>query len=127
MRIAICGPRRKEVISKVEAALGTEARKPESVDATIIDYAAETYKDFESTNALFDGSAFDFLVNDYPEGYDDVYEQVALNTLENLTYIAVIAMDMDKDALKVYEFYQSIFPEKIYIYSTPVDFELRLR
>lgn len=125
MRIAICGPRKDEVIVKVESVFNTKAKHP--FECGIIDYAAETYKYFDETNVVFEGSAFDFLALEQTEGYDDVYEQTAINSLENLDYIAVIAMDMDRKQLKIYEEYQKYFPEKIYIYSTPANFELMMR
>lgn len=125
MRIAICGPHKSEVISKVESAFGTDAKSPKEVN--IINYAAETYKYFDESNVVFEGSPFDFLALDPVEGVDDVYEQICISSLENLTYLAVIAMDMDKHQLDIYKEYQELFPEKIYIYSTPTEFELRLR
>ena len=129
MRIAVCGPYREEVISKVEKAFGITAKKPELVvngDSQIIDYAAETYKYLDEENVVFDGSAFDFLTQEKGDGYDDVYEQIALNTLGNLDYIAVITSDMDRNLHKMYYEYQKLFPEKFRIYSTPSDFELTL-
>ena len=125
MRIAIVGPHKNEVISKVEQVFNSDAKHPWKSE--IIDYAAETYKYFNESNVVFEGSAFDFLALEPTEGYDDVYEQIAINTLGNLDYIAVIAMDMDKLQLKIYEEYQKLFPNKIYIYSTPVEFEVRLK
>lgn len=125
MRIAIVGPHKSEVISKVELAFNTNVKSPAETD--IINYAAETYKYFDETNVVFEGSPFDFLALDPVDGVDDVYEQICLSSLENLTYIAVIAMDMDKHQLDIYKEYQQLYPEKIYIYSTPTDFELRLR
>ena len=125
MRIAITGPHKNEVITKVESSFGTNAKYP--AEANIINYAAETYKYFDESNVVFEGSPFDFLALDPVEGVDDVYEQICINSLENLTYIAVIAMDMDKHQLDIYKEYQELFPEKIYIYSTPTEFELRLR
>lgn len=129
MRIAICGPRKQEVIQKVENAFNTQAKTPWEVNetSTIIDYAAETYKYFNEGNVVFDGSVFDFLANNNVEGYDDVYEQIALNSLMNLDYIAVITMDMDKNTQKMYEEYAQMLPGKIYVYSTPAEFELRIR
>jgi len=126
MRIAVTGPRKNEVILKVENAFNTKVKSPVEQDS-IINYAAETYKYFDESNVVFEGSPFDFLALDPVEGVDDVYEQICLNSLENLTYLAVIAMDMDRHQLEIYKEYQKLFPEKIYIYSTPADFELRLR
>ena len=125
MRIAITGPRKGEVIPKVENALNTTVKSP--VEVNIINYAAETYKYFNETNTLFEGSPFDFLALDPVEGVDDVYEQICVNSLVNLDYIAVIAMDMDKHQLDIYKEYAKLYPNKIYIYSTPAEFELRLR
>lgn len=125
MRIAIVGPHKNEVISKVEQVFNSEAKHPWK--AEIIDYAAETYKYFNEGNVVFEGSPFDFLALDPVEGYEDVEEQICLNTLDNLDYIAVIAMDMDKHQLDIYKEYQKLFPNKIYIYSTPVEFEVRLK
>lgn len=125
MRIAIVGPHKSEVISKVELAFNTNVKSPAEMD--IINYAAETYKYFDETNVVFEGSPFDFLALDPVDGVDDVYEQICINSLENLTYLAVISMDMDRHQLEIYKEYQKLFPDKIYIYSTPTDFELRLR
>lgn len=125
MRIAIVGPHKNEVISKVEQAFNSEAKHPWKNE--IVDYAAETYKYFNEGNVVFEGSPFDFLADELTEGYDDVYEQIALNTLDNLDYIAVIAMDIDRKYLEVYREYQKLFPNKFYIYSTPVDFEIRMK
>jgi hypothetical protein len=125
MRIAVCGPLKDEAIVKAESVLGTDAKHP--WQNGIVDYAAETYKYFNENNVVFEGSAFDFLASESAEGYDDVYEQIALNTLSNLDYISVITMDMDRKLVKVYEEYQKLFPDKIYIYNSPAEFEVRLR
>ena len=125
MRISITGPHKAEVISRVESALNTEARKPWG--ETIIDAAAELYKDYSGQHNVFDGSPFDFLAKSEGEGYDDVYEQIAINSLINLDYLAVITMDMDYNTQKMYEEYQKLFPDKIYLYSTPTEFELIMR
>lgn len=125
MRIAICGPRKDEVIVKVEKVFNTKAKYPKQCE--IIDYAAETYKYFDEPNVVFEGSPFDFLALEPVEGVDDVYEQISLNSLENLDELAVIAMDMDRKQLAIYKEYQKLLPEKIFIYSTPVDFEVRLK
>jgi hypothetical protein len=34
---------------------------------------------------------------------------------------------MDKHQLDIYKEYAKLYPKKIYIYSTPAEFELRLR
>ena len=125
MRIAVVGPRRNEVILKVEDAFKSSAKSPS--ESTIINYAAETYKYFDETNVVFEGSPFDFLALDPVEGVDDVYEQICVNSLVNLDYIAVIAMDMDRHQLEIYKEYQKLFPNKIYLYSSPVEFEVRLK
>ena len=125
MRISICGPLAESAISKAENVLGVSAKLP--WQESIIDYAAETYKYFNEQNVIFKGSAFDFLTSDLKEGYDDVYEQIALDTLNNVDYIAVIAMDMNKQLLKVYKEYQELYPEKFHIYLSPAEFELTLR
>lgn len=125
MRIAICGPRKDEVFARVKSILNTDVKSPKVAD--IINQASETYKYFNETNVVFSGSPFDYLALDPVEGVDDVYEQIAISSLENLDYIAVIAMDMDKHQLDIYKEYQELFPNKIYIYSTPVDFEVRLK
>lgn len=125
MRIAVVGPRKNEVILKVESAFNSKVKSPS--ESTIINYAAETYKYFDEINVVFGGSPFDFLALDPVEGVDDVYEQICVNSLVNLDYIAVIAMDMDKHQLDIYKEYAKLYPNKIYIYSTPAEFELRLR
>ena len=129
MRVAIVGPHKDEVISKVEYAFNTTVKTPWGVNenANIIDYAAETYKYFNENHVVFSGSPFDFIVNEDAEGYDDVYEQIALNTLDNLDYIAVITLDMDKNTLKMYKDYAKIYPDKFYFYTSYTDFELTLR
>lgn len=119
MRIAVCGPHKNEVISKVENAFCIDAKHPWKSE--IIDAAAETYKYFNENNVVFDGSAFDFLSQEGSEGYDDVYEQIAINTLDNLDYIFVLTPEMDKKQLKIYNDYQKLFPQKIYIYNNPED------
>ena len=125
MRISICGPLAESAISKAENVLGVSAKLP--WQESIIDYAAETYKYFNEQNVIFKGSAFDFLASELKEGYDDVYEQIALDTLNNVDYIAVIAMDMNKQLLKVYKEYQELYPEKFHIYLSPAEFEVTLR
>ena len=125
MRISICGPLAESAISKAENVLGVSAKLP--WQESIIDYAAETYKYFNEQNVIFKGSAFDFLTSDLKEGYDDVYEQIALDTLNNVDYIAVITMDMNKQILKVYKEYQELYPEKFHIYTSPQEFEVTLR
>ena len=67
------------------------------------------------------------MTSELKEGYDDVYEQIALDTLNNVDYIAVITMDMNKQILKVYKEYQELYPEKLHIYSSPQEFEVTLR
>ena len=125
MRISICGPLAENAIAKAEDVLGVTVKLP--WQESIIDYAAETYKYFNEQNVIFKGSAFDFLTSDLKEGYDDVYEQIALDTLNNVDYIAVITMDMNKQILKVYKEYQELYPEKFHIYSSPAEFEVTLR
>ena len=125
MRISICGPLAESAISKAENVLGVSAKLP--WQESIIDYAAETYKYFNEQNVIFKGSVFDFLTPELEEGYDDEYEQIALDTLNNVDYIAVIAMDMNKQLLKVYKEYQELYPEKFHIYLSPTEFEVTLR
>ena len=125
MRISICGPLAESAIAKAESVLGVSVKLP--WQESIIDYAAETYKYFNEQNVIFKGSAFDFLTSELKEGYDDVYEQIALDTLNNVDYIAVIAMDMNKQLLKVYKEYQELYPEKFHIYLSPAEFEVTLR
>ena len=125
MRISICGPLAESAIAKAEGVLGVSAKLP--WQESIIDYAAETYKYFNEQNVIFKGSAFDFLASELKEGYDDVYEQIALDTLNNVDYIAVIAMDMNKQLLKVYKEYQELYPDKFHIYSSSEEFEVTLR
>ena len=125
MRISICGPLAESAITKAESVLGVTVKLP--WQESIIDYAAETYKYFNEQNVIFKGSAFDFLASDLKEGYDDVYEQIALDTLNNVDYIAVITMDMNKQLLKVYKEYQELYPEKFHIYLSPAEFEVTLR
>ena len=125
MRISICGPLAENAIAKAEDVLGVTVKLP--WQESIIDYAAETYKYFNEQNVIFKGSAFDFLAFELKEGYDDVYEQIALDTLNNVDYIAVIAMDMNKQLLKVYKEYQELYPEKFHIYLSPAEFEVTLR
>lgn len=125
MRIAITGPDKNEVIVRVEDILKTKVKEPAKYE--ILDQAAETYKYFDEPNVIFCGSPFDYLALDPADGYDDLYEQICIDSLNNVDYIAVIAMDMDRHQLDIYKEYQKLFPEKIYIYSTPTDFEVRLR
>ena len=125
MRISICGPLAENAIAKAEDVLGVTVKLP--WQESIIDYAAETYKYFNEQNVIFKGSVFDFLTSELNEGYDDVYEQIALETLNNVDYIAVIAMDMNKQLLKVYKEYQELYPDKFHIYSSSEEFEVTLR
>ena len=125
MRISICGPLAESAISKAEDVLGVSAKLP--WQESIIDYAAETYKYFNEKNVIFKGSVFDFLTSELNEGYDDVYEQIALETLNNVDYIVVIARGMNMQLLKVYKEYQELYPEKFHIYSSPAEFEVTLR
>ena len=125
MRISICGPLAESAISKAEDVLGVSAKLP--WQESIIDYAAETYKYFNEQNVIFKGSAFDFLASELKEGYDDVYEQIALETLNNVDYIVVIARGMNMQLLKVYKEYQELYPEKFHIYLSPAEFEVTLR
>jgi len=125
MRIAITGPLSGEAISKAESILKVEVKKP--WQATILDQAAETYKYFNESNVIFEGSTFDYLAIEPAEGYDDLYEQICIDSLNNVDYIAVITMDMDKHQLEIYKEYQKLFPNKIYLYSSPVEFEVRLK
>ena len=125
MRMSICGPLAENAMAKAEDVLGVTVKIP--WQESIIDYAAETDKYFNEQNVIFKGSAFDFLAFELKEGYDDVYEQIALDTLNNVDYIAVIAMDMNKQLLKVYKEYQELYPEKFHIYLSPAEFEVTLR
>ena len=125
MRISICGPLAESAITKAEDVLGVSAKLP--WQESIIDYAAETYKYFNEQNVIFKGSVFDFLTSELNEGYDDVYEQIALETLNNVDYIAVIAKNMNRQLLKVYKEYQELYPEKFHICSSPAEFEVTLR
>lgn len=125
MRIAITGPLKNEAILKAENTLKVEAKKPWQYE--ILDQAAETYKYFNENNVVFIGSPFDYLALDPVEGYDDLYEQICIDSLNNVDYIAVITMEMDRHQLEIYKEYQKLFPEKIYLYSSPVEFEVRLK
>ena len=125
MRIAITGPLNGEAITKAESVLNTTVKTPWG--NTIMDCAAETYKYFDENNVIFSGSPFDYLALDPVEGYDDLYEQMSIDTLNNVDYIAVITMDMDKHQLDIYKEYQKLFPNKIYLYSSPAEFEVRLK
>ena len=125
MRIAITGPLKNEAITKAESVLNTTAKTP--WENTILDQAADTYKYFNETNVIFSGSPFDYLALDPVEGYDDLYEQMSIDSLNNVDYIAVITMDMDKRQLDIYKEYQKLFSEKIYLYSSPTEFEVRLK
>ena len=125
MRIAITGPLKNEAILKAESVLNTTAKTP--WEFTVVDQAAETYKYFNENNVIFNGSPFDYLAKDQAEGYDDLYEQICIDSLNNVDYIAVITMDMDKNWLDIYKEYQKLFPNKIYLYSSPAEFEVRLK
>ena len=109
MRIAITGPLKNEAITKAESVLNTTAKTP--WENTILDQAADTYKYFNETNVIFSGSPFDYLALDPVEGYDDLYEQMSIDSLNNVDYIAVITMDMDKRQLDIYKEYQKLFPD----------------
>ncbi len=124
MRISITGPLKNEAILKAENTLKVEAKEPWKYE--ILDQAAETYKYFNESNVVFIGSPFDYLALNPTEGYDDLYEQICIDSLNNVDYVAVITMDMDKHQLDIYKEYQKLFPNKIYLYSSPVDFEVRL-
>lgn len=125
MRIAITGPLKNEAITKAEGVFNTTVKSP--WEFTILDQAADTYKYFNESNVIFCGSPFDYLALDPVEGYDDLYEQICIDTLNNVDYIAVITMDMDKKQLDIYKEYQKLFPNKIYLYSSPAEFEVRLK
>ena len=125
MRIAITGPLKDEAIAKAERVLNTTAKTP--WETKIIDCAAETYKYFNEVNVIFPGSPFDFLAKEQAEGYDDLYEQICIDTLSNVDYIAVITMDMGRHQYNIYKEYQELFPDKIYLYSSPAEFEVRLK
>lgn len=125
MRIAITGPHKDEAILKAENVLKTTAKIP--WDKTIIDQAADTYKYFNENNVIFNGSPFDYLDLEPVEGYDDLYEQISIDTLANLDYLAVITMEMSKHQYDIYAEYQKLFPDKIYLYGSPAEFEVRLK
>lgn len=127
MRIAICGPNRGRAIAKVEDNFRLQAKKPWIENGNIIDYAAETYKYLDDTNVVFDGSAFDFLSKSEGEGYDEVYEEIALSSLANLDYVAVILDGMDNASVKMYKEYAKVMPEKFHLYNFDTDFEVVLR
>lgn len=129
MRISVVGPHKDAVISKVEDALKITVKKPWEVNgkSDIIDYAAETYKYMGESNVVFDGSPFDFLSKENGEGYDEVYEQIALDSLSNIDYINVITLDIDRKTLKMYKEYADIYPDKFYFYTSENDFELILK
>lgn len=129
MRIAICGPKRASAVSKVEDSCKISVKTPWSTDGrlTINDYAAETFRYQDDRNVVFDGSAFDFLSKREGDGYDDLNEQIALASLVNLDYIAVILDGMDKETAQVYRDYAELYPEKFHLYNFDTDFEVVLR
>lgn len=130
MRIAVTGPERSQVISQIEKAFNSQAKKPLEVlnnIPMIIEYAAETYKYENEVNVVFDGSPFDFLSKSEGEGYDDVYEQVAIDSLSNIDYIVVLTENMDSNTFKVYKEYYNLFPEKIKFFDELQEFEITLR
>lgn len=128
MRISICGPNRNGAILKAEGVLGVKSIDPCVTNEipAIIDLAAETYNHFDDENFILDGCPFDYL-SKYNDGYFDVFEQVAINSLMNLDYVVVITMDMDKDTKKMYEYYAKIYPDKFHFYSSDVDFEVTIK
>ena len=125
MRIAITGPLSGEAISKAESILKVEVKRP--WQATILDQAAETYKYFNESNVIIGASAIDYLTPEPEQGYHHLYEQICIDSLNNVDYIAVITMNMDRRQLEIYKEYQKLFPNKIYLYSSPVEFEVRLK
>lgn len=124
MRIAVCGPQAEMVIPYAEKVLKTKV-KDKSVD--IISAASETYRYDDEFNVIFKGSAFDYLCDSIPEWYYNVYEQIALNTLNNLDYVAVILMDMEKEQQKIYTEYAELMPEKFHLYPSAADFDVTLK
>lgn len=122
MRISITGPLSELAVEKAEHVLNTKAKTPWGEN--IIDYAAETYKYFSEENVIFKGSPFDFLDVDQAEGYDDLYEQISIGTLDNVDYIAVVTMGMDSRQMDLYKGYKEMFPDKIFLFSSPAEFEI---
>lgn len=126
MKIALCGVNKNKVLNDIEKYLGVTAIKPNwtsSDPGDIIDYAAVTYKYANSANVLFDGSAFDFLTESC-EGYDEVFEQIALSTLINLDKVIVITSGLNPTLLKSYKYFADICPNKFQLLETEDDFNI---
>lgn len=117
MRIAVCGPERSGLISKLEKELNVTAIKPWG-DGSIMDYTAVTYTKFDQKNVLFDGSPFDFLYTSDSEEYNEVYEQLALISLVNIDKLVFVTNGMSESRLSMLKSYAELFPKKIFMYTT---------
>lgn len=124
MRISVCGTETKSVLEKLETTLSTQVKTPWGVDGKsgIVDYAAETYKYDNEPNVIFSGSPFDFLIKNAGEGYNEVYEQIAINSLHNIDYIVVITSNMERKHLNVYKEYAELMPKKFRFFETEEEF-----
>ena len=128
MRIAISGREREDAVRKVEGVLHCTAVKPKFIEDMhpIIDYAAITYADIKGNDVIFDGSVLDVFRSYSGEGYNDVIEQIAINSLATLDKVVVIKKELSLEELKVYNEFASMFPDKFIFAYSASDLEISL-
>lgn len=129
MRISISGVDRKKAVEMLEQKLNVNAIVPfmESKDYAILDYAAETYKYFGNKDVVFDGSVLDAIRDFGDSGFNDLQEQIVLNSLSNLDRVYVILPVTDSDdnvSYKNYRTYAELCPNKVFIIHSEKEIEL---
>lgn len=114
MRISVLGfsDESKKAVAKLEKSFNVSAKKPWGDD--IISVAAETYKYEDEENTVFVGSPFSFPISCDSEGFWDVYESIALDTINNVDKIVVITDGASKYQLDELMEYNKLFDKFLF-------------
>lgn len=113
MKVTVIGEGREDGIKRLESLLKTEAvRVRIEGEHPIINVARESYGNNKRKNVVFDKCVTEFLDDSLEETLYDVYEQIALNSLEFLDMVFVITEGMDDETAESYKTYSEMFPGK---------------
>lgn len=128
MRIAVSGISREDAVRKIEDVLHIEAVSPDFVEDMypVIDYAAVTYADQKGNDVIFDGCVLDVLKDYSGAGYNDVIEQIVINSIATLDKVIVIKKDLPLERLSLYNGFAEMFPGKFQFAYSASDLEISI-
>lgn len=114
MRVAISGKNREDLVKSFEKKFNVKSVKPFEFDCNypVIDYAAESDSHWSDENVVFDGCVLDAPNSTGAEAYDNIIEQICLNSINNLDLIYVMYSQADDKEKEMYDSYINLFPHK---------------